>query len=486
MTDSGCTLVILGASGDLTRRKLLPSLLHLQQDGLLPDRTTILGVGRTAQGDEDFREEIRAALAPDPQAWARFGPRLGWIGGDLKDPATYRAIHHRLTAEEQADPGRGRLFYLSLPPSLYVTAIEGLAGSGALPRQENADGPRWARVIVEKPFGRDLASARALNQVIERALAEHQVYRIDHYLGKETVQNLLVFRFANAIFEPVWNREHIHHVQITAAETLGVEHRAGYYEEAGVVRDMFQNHLLQLLALTAMEPPASGAADAIRDEKVRVLQAIRTDAGVDGYAVRGQYGAGTIAGAPVPAYRAEEGVSPTSRTATFGAVRLLIDSPRWRGIPFYLRSGKRLARRDTEIAIQFSGPVHPLFASDPRCAPNVLVIQIQPDEGHSLAFQIKEPGEGMRTTEVRMDFSYAERFGPLTHDAYETLLLDAMTGDQTLFIRADAALEAWRIVDPIARAWDEATTDPPIYPAGGWGPVEANALIAGCGARWRS
>ena len=482
-------MVILGAAGDLTRRKLIPSLMHLLEDGLLHPATRIVGVGRSPMSDDGFRSDLRKALSPAENLWERFAPMLSWIAGDLAMPSTYQAIAEQLEIIEAAGSGdRGRLFYLAVPPSLYATAVTGLSTSGAAPWQDDPRDPRWARVIVEKPFGRSLETARALNRVIGDVLAEHQVYRIDHYLGKETVQNLMVFRFANSIFEPVWNRHHIHHVQITAAETLGVEHRAGYYEEAGVVRDMFQNHLLQLLTLTAMEPPVTSKADAVRDEKVKVLRAIRpiSLADLGAYAVRGQYAAGEIEGKAVPAYADEEGVAAGSRTPTYAALRVMIDNWRWEGVPFFLRSGKRLARRDTEIAIQFRAPPHLMFpAGGEAIAPNVLTIQVQPDEGLSLSFEIKVPGTGMRMTEVRMDFSYAEAFGRSDHDAYETLLLDCMAGDPTLFIRADATEAAWKVVDPIIEAWDAAPDRPPAYPAGSWGPPEADALIASCGAVWR-
>ena len=478
-----CTVVILGAGGDLTHRKLIPSLLHLLEDGLLDPATRVVGMGRSPMSDEEFREKLRTALEPDPKLWKRFAPMLSWITGDLAKPDAYQAITRQLEGD------RGRLFYLALPPSLYATAIEGLSRCGAAPWQDDPKDPRWVRVIVEKPFGTSFETARALNRVIAEVLAEHQVYRIDHYLGKETVQNLMVFRFANSIFEPVWNRQHIHHVQITAAETLGVEHRAGYYEEAGVVRDMFQNHLLQLLTLTAMEPPVTSKADAVRDEKVTVLRAIRPVAAeeIAAYAVRGQYSTGQIDGHPVPGYREEEGVAPGSTTPTYAAMRMMVDNWRWHGVPFFLRSGKRLARRDTEIAIQFRAPPHLMFplSGGESIAPNVLTIQVQPDEGLSLAFEIKTPGAVMRMTEARMDFSYAEAFGRSDHDAYETLLLDCMAGDPTLFIRADATEAAWKVVDPVIAAWEHDRGMIPPYPAGSWGPPEADALIASCGAVWR-
>jgi glucose-6-phosphate 1-dehydrogenase len=345
------------------------------------------------------------------------------------------------------------------------------------------------RVIIEKPFGRDLQSAKALNRSVRQAFAEHQVYRIDHYLGKETVQNLMVFRFANSIFEPVWNHHHIHHVQITAAETVGVEHRAGYYEDTGVVRDMFQNHLLQLMCLTAMEPPVAFQADAVRDEKIKVLRAIRRFSAAErhGYSVRGQYGPGTIGGKTVRGYRQEPNVDPGSDTATWAALRLLVDNWRWHGVPFFLRSGKRMERRVTEIAVQFREPPHLMFQDhDKTMTPNVIAIRIQPQEGISLAFDIKVPGVGVRMTAAKMDFSYAEAFGAAAHSAYETLLLDCMVGDATLFTRVDAVEAAWEVVDPVIEAWSD--KDPehfPNYAAGSWGPEVADEFIARDGARWR-
>jgi glucose-6-phosphate 1-dehydrogenase len=489
-TISPCTMVILGAGGDLTRRKLIPSLLHLQSDGLLPDEFSVVGVARHASSDEAFRTEISTALQAAPGDWKRFAPRLSYLRGDLSDPAAYDTIARRVEElEQKAGTSRGRLFYLAIPPSMYAPAIEGLSRSGAMPRREAGD-PRWVRVIIEKPFGRDLKSAQALNHVVRSAVAEHQIYRIDHYLGKETVQNLLVFRFANSIFEPVWNRHHIHHVQITTAETLGVEHRAGYYEEAGVVRDMFQNHLLSLLSLTAMEPPATSSADAVRDEKVKVLNAIRPvpPDELAQYAVRGQYGPGMIDGAPVPGYRREEGVAADSNTPTYAAIRFMIDNWRWQGVPFFLRSGKRLAKRVSEIAIQFRQPPHLMFPLLPgeTLSPNVLVIRVQPDEGLSLCFEIKVPGVGVRMTSARMEFGYDDIFGTTEHDAYETLLLDCMAGDATLFLRNDATEAAWRAVDPVVAAWEsDPATGFPNYAAGNWGPAAAETLLTAAGAKWR-
>jgi len=488
-------MVILGAQGDLTRRKLVPSLLHLLGDGLLPRDFAVLGVGRGNLADDAYRDQLRGGLVGvvDPGLWSRFAPRIWYVRGDLDSPATYRELGERLKRIETEAGGeeRGRLFYLAIPPSVYATAVEGLSRCGAAPRRDDPADPHWVRVIIEKPFGRSLETARALNRVVAAAFAQHQVYLIDHYLGKETVQNLLVFRFANSIFEPLWSRNHVHHVQITAAETLGVEHRAGYYEEAGVIRDMFQNHLLQLLSLTAMEPPATFQADAVRDEKAKVLKAIRPVPRemeqLAAYAVRGQYGPGRIEGRPVPGYRQEEGVAPDSATPTYAALRLMIDNWRWQGVPFFLRSGKRLARRVTEIAIRYREPPHLLFPmpNGRTLASNVLVIRIQPDEGLSLCFEIKVPGVGLAMTSALMDFSYAEAFGRSDHDAYETLLVDCMAGDATRFIRSDANDAAWQLVDPILEAWDaHPPADFPNYAAGEWGPPAADALIARAGARF--
>jgi glucose-6-phosphate 1-dehydrogenase len=493
-----CTAVILGAGGDLTQRKLMPALFHLLHDGLLHDDFSVVGAAREPLTDAAFRERMRAAVASSEEAghvpdekWDRFAERIFYVQGDMTDPAFFAAVKKRVEQFETASgKPRGRLFYLALPPSVYGTAVELLSSTGLAPRIDDPAQRPWARVIIEKPFGSSLATARALNQIVMKALAEHQVYRIDHYLGKETVQNLLVLRFANSIFEPLWNRRHIHHVQITAAETVGVEHRAGYYEQAGVVRDMFQNHLLQLLALTAMEPPVAFRAEEVRDEKAKVLRAVRPlePAAIDESAVRGQYGAGSIDGAPVPGYRQEDRVSPTSATPTFAAVRFLVDNWRWQGVPFYVRSGKRLPRRVTEIAIQFQRPPHLMFPLEAgqSLAPNALTIRIQPNEGVSLCFEIKMPGVDVRMTSVQMDFSYAGAFGATDHSAYETLLLDSMVGDGTLFARSDQVEAAWAIVDPIVQAWDaRAPADFPNYASGSWGPARADALMARDGCHWR-
>lgn len=473
-----CTMVILGATGDLAQRKLLPSLLHLAGDDLLPDDFAILGVGRQKLTDEEFRATVRAGLPSVDNRWGGFAHRLNYLPVELDGETGYRAIADRIAEiEGQEAPRRGRLFYLALPPSVYPETIRGLSETGALPRRE-ADDPRWVRVIIEKPYGRSEASARELTRLVRRAVAEHQIYRIDHFLGKETVQNLLVFRFANSIFEPVWNRTYIERVQIRAAEANGIGSRAGYYEEAGVVRDMFQNHLLSLLSLVAMEPPARFSAEPVRDEKVKVLNAIRRlrKADIAQNAIRGQYGPGTVAGSPVPGYRQEKGVAAASNTPTYAALRLWIDNWRWEGVPFELCSGKRLAERRTEITVTFRRPPHQLFpVPNPRLdAPNELVFRIQPDEGMSLCFEIKTPGSEVDTTSAKMDFSYAESFGSAGHDAYETLLLDCMMGDPMLFLRSDATEAAWQVVDPVINAWESSPAkDFPNYAAGSSGPKKS-------------
>ena len=492
-----CTLVILGAEGDLSHRKLMPALFHLTHDELVPEGLTVIGVARKQQTEDEFRQSVKRSLAESKEAgpmdeavFARFGRRLSYLRGDLDDPATYRALRQRLEEREKKDPKpQGRLVYLSIPPSLYPRVVEHLAQEQVVVRVRDPRTVPWMRVVIEKPFGRSLQTARELNRLVHEHLSEHQVFRIDHYLGKETVQNVLVFRFANSIFEPVWNRQHVDHVQITAAETVGVEHRAGYYEEAGVVRDMFQNHLLQLLTLTAMEPPASFNADAVRDEKVKVLGAIRRiHAGaVDEHAVRGQYGPGTVEGKPVPGYREEPGVKPDSPTPTYAAVRFMVDNWRWQGVPFHLRSGKRLPRRVSEIAIQFRRPPHLMFPRGAgELAPNLIAIRVQPDEGISLRFETKVPGIGLEMKPVEMDFSYREAFSGPEHSAYETLLVDCMTGDATLFARRDEVETAWAVIDPIIEAWESRpASNFPNYAAGTWGPPEADALLAPGRDRWR-
>jgi glucose-6-phosphate 1-dehydrogenase len=495
-----CTIVIFGAGGDLTRRKLVPSLFHLMTDGLLPEGVSIIGVDRQPLGDAEFEACMRAGIeefgreGSRPLAanvWHSFARRLGYVTGELGDEETYVRLRERLAAVDKAVPAsRGHLFYLAIPPSLYPTVLNLLSRSGVAPRVHVPTHRPWTRIVVEKPFGHSLESALALNALVRSAFAEHQVYRIDHYLGKETVQNLLVFRFANSIFEPVWNRQHVHHVQITAAERVGVEHRARYYEEAGIVRDMFQNHLLQLLALTAMEPPVRFNADAVRDEKLKVLRAIRpiTPEDMHDYVVRGQYGPGVVDGRPVPGYREEPNVALGSATPTYAATRFMVDNWRWQGVPFYLRSGKRLPHRATEIAIQFLQPPHLMFPLAPGATiqPNVLAIRVQPNEGISLRFEVKVPGVEVRMVHVDMQFDYTDAFGASTHDAYETLLLDCMLGEATLFTRSDEVEAAWTVVDPIIQHWEGKWPEHfPNYAAGTWGPEVADAFIHRMGARWR-
>ena len=485
-----CTIVIFGARGDLARRKLMPAIAHLAEDGLLAADSRVIGIGTRPMSDDEFRKAMGEAIGQAGDGEGMTPPelleRLSYVSGDIDDEGMYRRLQERLATSEGGAVAH-RLFYLAVPPALFPPALRHLSASRLMPRQRD-DGEGWARVIIEKPFGSDLASARALNRLVRSAFSERQVFRIDHYLGKETVQNLLVHRFANSIFEPVWNRDHVHHVQITVAETVGVEHRASFYEQAGVIRDVFQNHLLQLLALTTMEPPNTFDANAVRHEKVKVLGAVRAypENEARQALVAGQYGAGAIGGKPVPGYREEPGVTRDSSTPTFAALRLEIHNWRWRGVPFFLRSGKRLARRFTEIAVRFHRPPHLLFPLREGDAldPNVLTFRIQPEEQISLGFEVKVPGPDVRVTPVRMVFSYADAFDGDRHPAYETLLLDCMEGDQTLFDRADSVEEAWRIIDPIAGA--AAAVLPENYPAGSWGPSSADALIARSGASWRN
>jgi glucose-6-phosphate 1-dehydrogenase len=483
------TLVIFGASGDLTRRKLLPAIYHLSRGQRLPAHFHVIGVARTAMSDEQFRQQFHDSLkefaglkAPDEISTA-LARELTYLAGEMDDPALYT----RLAAAVQERGEGGALFYLAIPPSVYGTVAERLsAASLTKPRSEN----EWRRIIVEKPFGTDLASAQALNRELHAHLDESQVFRIDHYLGKETVQNLLVFRFANGMFEPVWNRRYIDHVQITAAETVGVERRASYYEGAGALRDMVQNHLMQVLALVAMEPPTTFSAESVRDRKHDVLVSIQPllDNG-GGNVVRAQYGAGWVNGTEVPAYRCEEGVAPGSVTETFVALKLNLDSWRWAGVPFYLRTGKRLPKRTTEIAIQFRKPPLHIFkrVSPTHISPNLLIVNVQPDEGISVRFEAKLPGSRMQLAPVMMNFRYGSAFGMAVPEAYETLLLDAMLGDPTLFARHDFVEASWGLITPVHQAWAASgARDIPLYEAGEWGPAEADRMMAADGRRWRT
>ncbi len=499
-----CTLVIFGGGGDLSRRKLIPAIYYLAEQKLLPEGFALLAVARDPGDDASYRKLMRDAMATsdeihkvDEGVWQWLCARTHYATGEFSDEATYAAVAKRLDEIEGSTPGadKNRLFYLAIPPSVFEMTVQHLTKSGLAKRTESYEARPWARIVIEKPFGRSLESARELNRLVLGCFGEHQVYRIDHYLGKETVQNILVFRFANTIFEPLWNNRWISHVQITAAETVGVETRGKYYEEAGIVRDMFQNHLLQLLTLSALEPPSAITADAVRDEKVKVLRAIRPLlADGEQNIVRAQYVAGTAGGKTVPAYRSESDIAAGSITPTFAAMRVFIDNWRWKGVPFFLRSGKRLAKRTSEIAVQFKAP--PLFLFGQKTAeemaPSLLVMRVQPDEGISFRLHVKTPGAaheltpGLEITPVDMDFSYAESFGNEAHPAYETLLLDCMIGDPTLFTRSDEVEMAWSLIDPVLQDWENnPVKEIPAYAAGSWGPSEADALIAKDNAAWR-
>ncbi|HYO44494.1 MAG TPA: glucose-6-phosphate dehydrogenase [Candidatus Limnocylindrales bacterium] len=486
--------VLFGATGDLAHRKVIPALFQLWRTHLLPHEFTIVAVGRRPYTDEAFRAEIRDALDKysrvqpvDRETWDDLAGRIVYHRGDFNDPALYEGLSERL---DQLDLERGtrgnRIYYLATQPSAFPEIVQQVGRAGL--DHERHDGG-WRRVVIEKPFGHDLDSAVRLNREVGKVFRERQVYRIDHYLGKETVRNLLVFRFGNGIFEPIWNRRHIDHVQITVAESIGIESRGAFYEETGASRDFLQNHLLQLLSLVAMEPPATFAADALRDEKVKVIRAIPefTRERVARDVVRGQYGPGWVSAKPVQGYRQEPDVDPASETETYVAARLTIDDWRWSGVPFYLRMGKRLPKRATEIAIQFKEVPHQLFkdsATDPE--PNLLAMRIQPDEGIMLRFGAKVPGLGVDVRNVTMDFTYGSAFSVDSPDAYETLILDALLGDASLFTRADEVEEAWSIVDPIVQAWaEQPMPDFPNYEAGTWGPEAADDLLGREGRRWR-
>ena len=485
-------LVIFGASGDLTRRKLLPAIYHLSRGHRLPPRFSIIGIAKTPLEDEGFREQLRSGLrefaevdpSGDPVAES-LARHLTYLAGDLQDPALYQKLGAVL---EEAAPGSGVLFYLAIPPALAAPVTEHLGRAGL---NRAAHSGAWRRVIVEKPFGTDLATARDLNRLLHQHFDENQIYRIDHYLGKETVQNLMVFRFGNGMFEPVWNRRYIDHVQITAAETVGVERRGPYYEGAGALRDMVQNHLMQLFTLIAMEPPVTFSADSVRDRKLDALLSVQPvcPAGDAPAVVRAQYSAGWVQGHEVPGYRSEPRVNPSSTTETFVALRLLLDSWRWAGVPFYLRTGKRLPKRVTEIAIQFRRPPLEIFrrVSSSPVAPNLLIINVQPDEGISIRFEAKLPGTRMQLAPVMMNFRYGEAFTRGVPEAYETLLLDALIGDATLFARHDFVETSWALISPVHEAWrDSGVKEIPQYEAGEWGPSEADALLAAEGHRWRT
>ncbi len=486
-------MVLFGATGDLAHRKVIPAMYHLWRTNLLPHEFVLLAVGRRPYDDDSFRDEVRKALEQfsrilplDEAAWRSFKERIRYQRCDFEDPTGFDKLVTTLDELDEQEGTRGnRLFYLATQPSQFAELVAQLGRVGL--DHERHDGG-WRRVVIEKPFGHDLDSARKLNREVGKVFREAQVYRIDHYLGKETVRNLLVFRFGNGIFEPLWNRRYVDHVQITVAESIGIENRGAFYEETGAVRDVLQNHLLQLVSLVAMEPPATFQADALRDEKVKVIRAIGTHpADPATEVVRGQYGPGWVAGQQVPGYREEEDVDADSETETYVAARLTIDDWRWSGVPFFVRTGKRLAKRSTEIAIQFRAVPHHLF-KDTSAEPdaNLLAIRIQPDEGIMLRFGAKVPGLGLNVRSVTMDFTYGSAFNVDSPDAYETLILDALQGDASLFTRADEVEEAWAIVDPYIDAW--ANKPPPEFPnyeAGTWGPAEADELLAREGRRWR-
>jgi glucose-6-phosphate 1-dehydrogenase len=487
--------VLFGATGDLAHRKLVPALFQLARDGNLPAESAIVGFARRSWNDSDLRAEYEKSLAKAggsdfPEIWAQFANRLVFSPGTFDDPSSFEKLRETLERVDQTHGTRGnRVYYLAVAPEFFAPIIRGLGKANLIyPWQQDAP---WSCVVIEKPFGHDLQSARALNRELSTILDESQVYRIDHYLGKETVQNILALRFGNSIFEPVWNRRHVASVQVTVAEEVGMAGgRGAYYDTAGALRDMVQNHMMQLLCLVAMEPPVDLSADAVRNEKVKVLMALPhwQPADVFQNVIRAQYTGGSIQGAEVLGYHDEKGVAAGSKTDTYVAIRLELNNWRWAGVPFFLRTGKRLPKRATEIAIQFHRPPTELFGADDEGSggANQLVLRIQPNEGASLAFHAKVPGSRRRLQEVRMDFRYGTAFSVPPPEAYERLLLDVMLGDPTLFTRTDEVESAWRFITAILDAWQDPSASSPVtYPAGSWGPEAADTLIAADNARWR-
>lgn len=488
-----CAIVIFGANGDLTKRKLIPALYQLAYERRLPPAFAILGNSRTVMSDDAFRGHMREAVKKflenspfEENLWDAFARNLFYTAGDVNDPALYREIANRLTEIRKNQQTEGNvLFYLSTQPSYYATVIEGMGASGL------ARGDGWRRVVIEKPFGHDLGSSRELDRRIHTVMPENEVYRIDHYLGKETVQNILAFRFGNGIFEPVWNRRYVRNIQITAAESIGVEGRGAYYQESGALRDMIQNHLLQVMATIAMEPPAVFESNTVRDERAKLLRSVRImkPEEVSLHAVAGQYGPARVGGEDLAGFRQEPGVDPESQTDTYAAVTFHVDNWRWAGVPFYVRTGKRMPKRITDIAIRFNAPPLALFpegdAAAPAVSPNLLIVRIQPEEGISLRFLSKHPGRGMHLRPVSMDFNYGSSFGMRSPTAYETLLVDAMSGDATLYTRQDMVDASWQAVQPILDNWANRDFDFPNYEAGSWGPRESDEMLARNGDEWR-
>ncbi len=484
-TPDPCALVIFGASGDLTQRKLFPAVYSLAVRNLLPERFAVVGVARTEETDADFRSRMKEAVREfgrdklDERVWRRLAAGMRYVSTDFaSEGGENRLVDLLAKLDRERGTAGNRLFYFAVPPSAISVLVDRLG-------RRRGEWGGWTRLIVEKPFGFDRASARRLNEEIGRYFEEREIYRIDHYLGKETVQNLLALRFANGIFEPIWNRQFVDHVEITVAESIGIEGRAAFYEQAGAIRDVFQNHLLQLVALTAMEPPVDFTSESVRNEKVKVLRAMRAPSAK--HVVPGQYGPGFIEGKRVAGYRKEPGVARGSTTETFVAAKLSVDNWRWADTPFYVRTGKRLPKRETTIAIQFKRAPHPPFAKDvaEELRPNVLLVHVQPNEGVSLAIGAKVPGQGMTIRTVHMDFLYGGAFRTELPEAYERLILDALLGDSTLFTRADEVDEQWTLVDSIVAGWKRSRPSFPNYDAGTWGPAAADELIRRDGREWR-